>query len=69
MITIPNVAFIITPNLKSATLGDNITTLYINTFGQSDVNIKQYNITLESISVKENITINELNLEYYASEY
>jgi len=40
MITIPNVAFIITPNLKSATLGDNITTLYINTFGQYDEKYK-----------------------------
>ena len=62
MITIPNVAFIITPNLKSATLEDNITNFYFNTFWQPNVDEPYWiilNITLKSISVIDKIKINE----------
>ena len=55
--TIGQYVFLETKNLTNVFIGDNITSLFANTFGQLNADNTQLNITLKTISVKENIII------------
>jgi len=57
IISIGQNAFIETKNLTNVFIGNNITYLFSNTFGQSNTDYSQLDITLKTISVKDNIII------------
>jgi len=71
-ITLPNsitsigqFVFAETKNLTNVFIGNNITSLFFNTFGQFNTNNYRLDITLETISVIDNITISFISNGFY----